>query len=299
MTRDQATCSYHILGRTVAVPKLAAGLYVVATPIGNLKDITIRALETLAGADAIACEDTRVTRKLLGHYGIRVPLTPYHDHTAAHARPNLREPIGAGEAIALVSDAGTPLVSDPGYKLVHEAREAGYSVTSIPGATAVIAALTNAGLPTDRFFFDGFLPAKAAQRQRRIGALARIPATLIVLESGPRLAETLAALAAELGPRQAAICREMTKLHEEIRRGPLDRLACHYAEGGETRGEIVIVIHPPGQNEMLPDAEQLDAMITEGLATASVKDVASEVAAMTGLPRRDVYRRALVLAKER
>lgn len=299
MTRDQATRGYHILGREVTVPKPAAGLYVVATPIGNLKDISIRALETLAGVDAIACEDTRVTRKLLDHYGIRVPLTPYHDHNAESARPRLLERIAAGEAIALVSDAGTPLVSDPGYKLVRQAREAGLSVTSIPGATSVIAALTNAGLPTDRFFFDGFLPAKSAQRQRRIGELARIPATLVLLESGPRLAGTLAALAEEFGAREAAVCREMTKLHEETRRGPLDFLARHYAEGGETRGEIVIVVHPPRQDEALPDAEQLDAMIVAGLASGSVKDVASEIAEMTGLPRRDVYRRALALAKAR
>ena len=213
-----------------------AGLHLVATPIGNLRDITLRALEVLAAADVIACEDTRVTRKLLDHYGIATPLTPYHDHNAAEARPKLLARLAAGAAVALVSDAGTPLVSDPGFKLVRAAREAGHAVTALPGASAVLAALAVAALPTDRFFFEGFLPPKEGQRRARIADLARIPATLVLFETGPRLAASLADLAAGLGPREAAICRELTKLHEEVRRGDLAALAQRLREGaGDAR----------------------------------------------------------------
>ena len=214
---------FFVAENELQAPSQSPGLYLVATPIGNLRDITIRALETLAGADVIACEDTRVTRKLLEHYGIATPLTPYHEHNAASARPKLLARISNGEAVALVSDAGTPMISDPGYKLVRAAHEAGHAVTSLPGASALLAALTNAGLPTDRFFFEGFLPAKASQRAARIGELARIPATLVLFESGPRLADALSALASGLGDREAAVCRELTKLHEEVRRDTLPR----------------------------------------------------------------------------
>src|SRR5688500_1307193 len=207
--------TYIVAGRPVESPGLAPGLHLVATPIGNLRDITIRALETLAAADVIACEDTRVTRRLLDHYGIATPLTPYHEHNAAAARPKLLTRLAAGEAVTLVSDAGTPLVSDPGFKLVRAARDAGHAVTALPGASATLAALASAGLPTDRFFFEGFLPAKQGQRRGRIAEIAAIPATLILFESGPRLARTLADVAAGLGPREAAVCRELTKLHEE------------------------------------------------------------------------------------
>ncbi len=209
----------------------------------------MRALELLAAADVIACEDTRVTRKLTERYGIKTPLTPYHEHNATEARPKILARLAQGQAVALVSDAGTPLISDPGYKLVRAASEAGHAVTALPGASAVLAALSVAGSPTDRFMFEGFLPPKHAGRQKRIAALASIPATLVLFESGPRLAASLADLAEGSGPRAAAICRELTKLHEEIRRGDLASLARDYAAGAETRGEIVIVIAPPADDD--------------------------------------------------
>src|SRR3954470_11998598 len=237
--------SYVIAGQTVEAPALAPGLHIAATPIGNLGDITLRALEALAGADVIACEDTRVTRKLLDRYGIETPLTPYHEHNAGEARPKILRRLETGEAVVLVSDAGTPLVSDPGFKLVTAVREAGHAVTALPGASATLAALTVAGLPTDRFFFEGFLPPKEAARRARIAELARVPATLVLFESGPRLGASLADLADGLGERAAAVCRELTKLHEEVRRGDLGSLAADYAGGAETRGEMVIVIAPP------------------------------------------------------
>src|SRR5580693_4047958 len=236
--RPGAARAYALGGQTVAAPPLEPGLYLVATPIGNLRDVSLRALEILAAADLIACEDTRVTRKLTGHYGIATPLTPYHDHNAATALPKLIARLADGASIALVSDAGTPLVSDPGYRLVRAAQAAGHPVTAAPGASAVLAALTLAGLPTDRFFFEGFLPAKETARRARIAALARIPATLVLFETGPRLAAALADLAAGLGEREAAICRELTKLHEEVRRGTLAELASAYRELPEPRGEI-------------------------------------------------------------
>ena len=231
----------------------------MATPIGNLGDISLRALETLAAADVIACEDSRVTRKLTEHYGIKTPLTPYHEHNAAEARPKLLARLGGGQAIALVSDAGTPLISDPGYKLVRAAADAGHTVIALPGASAVLAALGVAGLPTDRFFFEGFLPPKQAARQKRIALLSAIPASLVLFESGPRIAQALADLADGLGGRAAAICRELTKLHEEIRRDSLDDLARIYASGAETRGEFVIVIAPPADDETDADDDRRSA----------------------------------------
>ncbi len=281
-------------GRTVEAPPLPGGLYLVATPIGNLRDITLRALETLAAADVIACEDTRVTRKLLERYGITTPLTPYHEHNAETARPKILARLAAGDAVALVSDAGTPLVSDPGFKLVRAAREAGYHVTALPGASAVLAALSLAGMPTDRFFFEGFLPTKEGQRRTRIAELAGIPATLVLFETGPRLARTLADLAAGLGGREAAICRELTKLHEEVTRGDLAALARAYTHC-TPRGEIVIVIAPPARGAEQFDAGALDAMLRRALASASVKDAVSEVAAITGRSKREIYQRALAL----
>jgi 16S rRNA (cytidine1402-2'-O)-methyltransferase len=275
---------------------LNAGLYLVATPIGNLGDISLRALQTLAGADVIACEDTRVTRKLTAHYGISTPLTPYHEHNAAEARPRLLARLAEGQAVALVSDAGTPLVSDPGYRLVRAAEAAGHAVIAIPGASAVLVALAVAGLPTDRFFFEGFLPPKQAARQKRIAEIAAIPATLLLFESGQRLAATLSDLAAGLGPRAAAVCRELTKLHEEIRRAPLDALARAYADGAETRGEIVIVVAPPGAEAV--SSYDVDELLRNALARVSVKDAVGEVASATGRPRREVYQRALALAKD-
>jgi 16S rRNA (cytidine1402-2'-O)-methyltransferase len=294
---DRTERTYLIGGQNVAVERLKPGLHIVATPIGNLGDVTLRALAALAGADLIACEDTRVTRKLLDRYGIRTPLTPYHDHNAAEARPKLLHRLGEGAAIVLVSDAGTPLVSDPGYKLVRAARDAGHSVTTLPGPSAVLAALAVAGLPTDQFFFAGFLPPKQTARHARIAELARIPATLVMFETGPRVAATLADLAAGLGQqREAALCRELTKLHEEVRRGDLKTLAENYATE-EPRGEIVIVIGPPLAAEQ-PSAEETDQLLRNALARTSLKAAVAEVAATTGLPRRQIYQRALSLGNE-
>jgi 16S rRNA (cytidine1402-2'-O)-methyltransferase len=274
----------------------APGLYLVATPIGNLTDISLRALDVLAGVNVIACEDTRVTRRLTERYDIATRLTPYHEHNAAEARPKLLARLAAGEAVALVSDAGTPLVSDPGYRLVREAVAAGHAVTALPGASATLAALSLAALPTDRFFFEGFLPPKQAARQKRIAALKSIPATLVLFESGQRLAATLADLAAGLGPRLAAVCRELTKLHEEVRRGDLASLARDYAQGGESRGEIAVVVAPPAE-ESAP-AGDVDALLLLALKRVSLKDAVGEVALATGHPRRAVYQRALALAKD-
>lgn len=298
MTQPERSREFHLAGTRLVAPKLAEGLYLVATPIGNLGDITLRALQTLASADLIACEDTRVSRKLMDHYGIETALTPYHEHNAATARPKLLARITDGAAIALISDAGTPLISDPGFKLVREARDAGLAVTALPGASSVLTALVASGLPTDRFLFEGFLPAKATQRRVRITDLARIPASIVLFESGPRIADALADLAAAFGDREAAICRELTKLHEEIRRDQISALAAHYAGDAETRGEFVIVVAPP-QGETQPAADDVDALIRAALQRVSVKDAVGEIVAATGLPRRDVYQRALELAKER
>jgi 16S rRNA (cytidine1402-2'-O)-methyltransferase len=289
---------YALAGQQVDVAKLKPGLHVVATPIGNLGDITLRALDTLAGADLIACEDTRVTRKLLDRYAIATPLSPYHEHNAAQARPVLLQRMADGAAIALVSDAGTPLVSDPGFKLVRAAQEAGLSVTTLPGASSLLAALTVAGLPTDQFLFAGFLPPKEAARRTRIAELGRIPATLVLFETGPRAAASLADLANGLGEsREAALCRELTKLHEEVLRGDLKTLAKACADS-EPRGEIVLVIAPPQEAEPVSAAEA-DILLRKALARVSVKDAVGEVADATGLPKREVYQRALALAKDR
>jgi 16S rRNA (cytidine1402-2'-O)-methyltransferase len=295
--RERRERSYVLDGQRASAPALASGLYLVATPIGNLRDITVRALEVLAAADLIACEDTRVSRKLTEHYGIATPLTPYHDHNAAEARPMLLAHLANGAAIALISDAGTPLISDPGYKLARAAREAGASVTALPGASAVLAALGVSALPTDRFFFEGFLPAKEGARRARIAALKRMPATLVLFESGPRIAAALGDLAAEFGPREAAICRELTKLHEEVRRGDLATLARDYAAGAETRGEFVLVIAAPAGDA--GESADVDGLLRPALARLSVKEAVAEVAAVTGAPRRAVYQRALALDKER
>jgi 16S rRNA (cytidine1402-2'-O)-methyltransferase len=293
---EPASRTFTVAGQLLTAPKAVPGLHLVSTPIGNLGDITLRALETLAGVDIIACEDTRITRRLTERYGISALLKPYHEHNAALARPKILERLAQGASIALVSDAGTPLISDPGFKLVREVCAAGHPVIALPGPSSVLAALAVAALPTDRFFFEGFLPAKEAARRTRIGELVRIPATLVLFESGPRLAATLADLAAGLGKREAAVARELTKLHEEVRRGDLVSLAADYAAGAETRGEIVIVIAPPAATEQ-PSAADIDALLHAALARTSVKDAVAEVAAATGEPRRAIYARALELTK--
>jgi 16S rRNA (cytidine1402-2'-O)-methyltransferase len=281
---------------TIAAPPLAAGLYLVATPIGHLGDVTLRALETLAAADVVACEDTRITARLFARYGIATPLVPYHDHNAAAARPKLLARLAASAAVALVSDAGTPLISDPGFKLVRAAQETGHMVTAVPGASSVLAALAVAGQPTDRFFFEGFLPARAIARRERIAELATVPATLVVFETGPRVAATLDDLASALGARPAAVCRELTKLHEEVSRGDLAALAQRWRDGWETRGEFVVVIGPPAADEPMKEID-LDAILRGELAASSLKDAVDTVAKATGCQRRMVYQRALQLTK--
>jgi 16S rRNA (cytidine1402-2'-O)-methyltransferase len=291
----QSNRSFFIGGAPVPAPPLNPGLYIVSTPIGNLADVTLRALAILAGADGILAEDTRVSRTLLARYGIETPLSPYHEHNAAEARPRALRRIAAGQALALISDAGTPLVSDPGYRLVAEAVAQGFAVAAAPGPSAALAALCVAALPTDRFFFEGFLPPKRGARRERINALAAVPGTLIFYESPGRLAETLADLALELGPRPAAVARELTKLHEEVKRGALDALAAEYAGEEAPRGEIVIVVGGREARQPIAD-DALDREIAELLAKLSVKDAAAAIAARHGLPRRQVYARALALA---
>ncbi|WP_199720853.1 16S rRNA (cytidine(1402)-2'-O)-methyltransferase [Azospirillum cavernae] len=272
-------------------------MYVVATPIGNAADITLRALDTLTRATAIACEDTRVTAKLMGMHGIHTPFVSYHEHNAAKMRPILIERMKAGDSIALVTDAGTPLVSDPGYKLVRECVAAGVAVTTLPGASAPLVALVLSGLPTDRFLFAGFLPNKSSARRATAGELKGVPATLVFFESPQRLPESLADLAEILGPREAAVARELTKFYEEVRRGTLPELAAHYAEAGPPKGEVVLVIGPPGE-EATPSEADVDSLLRETLTRLSVRDAAADVAARTGQPKRAVYARALELARD-
>jgi len=269
---------------------LAPGLYIVATPIGNLGDLSPRAAAILSQAAVIAVEDSRVTAGLLRHIGVKRPMTPYHDHNAEAVRPGLIARMGM-EAVALVSDAGTPLISDPGYKLVRDARAAGHAVVTIPGPCAAIAALTLAGLPTDRFFFLGFLPPKAQARAAAIAEVAAIRATLVLYESGPRLAVTLAALAEGLGDRDAAVAREITKKFEEAVTDSLLALAARYADA-PPRGEIVIVVAPPGEPEAA-SAEDADAALAEALQRLPASKAAGEVAKKLGLDRRELYARAL------
>jgi len=282
-------------GAARETPRFAAGLYIVATPIGNLRDITLRALDILAAADVIACEDTRVTEKLMSRYGLAGRRLAYHEHNAERMRPLLIEKLKAGGTVALVSDAGTPLISDPGFKLVRAAIGEGIAVTTLPGPSAALAALVLSGLPSDRFFFQGFLPPKEAARRRVLGEIANLSATLIVYETGPRLAATLADMAELLGDRPAAVARELTKLYEELHRSGLAALAAHYAAAGAPKGEIVIVVGgaDAAAREAVSD-DELDAALDAALATMSVKDASAAVAEATGRPRRDVYQRALI-----
>lgn len=276
---------------------LAPGtLAIVATPIGNLEDFSPRAVAALTMADVVACEDTRVTAKLLHAYQIRTPMLSYHDHNAARMRPLLIERLRRGQIVALVSDAGTPLVSDPGYKLVEAVIAEGFAVTAIPGASAMLTALVLSGLPSDRFLFAGFLPPKEAARRAEIFALAAVPATLIFYEGAGRVAKSLTDLLSVLGPRRAAVARELTKRFEEVRRGRLDELLAFYADAPDPKGEIVILVGPPEAPEAGEIGEaELDAALATALATHSVREAASLVAAETGQPRRTVYARALKL----
>ncbi|HEX3881272.1 MAG TPA: 16S rRNA (cytidine(1402)-2'-O)-methyltransferase [Stellaceae bacterium] len=268
-------------------------MHIVATPIGNLGDITLRALWVLRGADRILCEDTRVTARLLGRYGITAALEPYHDHNADRVRPAILARLRRGERLALVSDAGTPLVSDPGYRLVRDALAEGLPVTTAPGPSAAVAALTLSGLPPDSFLFAGFLPPRQGARRTALAEWRRLAATLIFYEGPSRLAAALADMADILGDREAAVARELTKLHEETRRGRLAALAAHYREAGKPRGEVVIVVGPPEAAPAELTEAELDRLLDTALARHSLRDAAALVAEETGLPRRDLYRRAL------
>ena len=292
-----ANRTFLIGGHILNAPKPVPGLYLVATPIGHLGDITLRALETLAGVDIIACEDTRITRRLTERYAISALLKPYHEHNAALARPKILERLAQGASIALVSDAGTPLISDPGFKLVREVCAAGHPVIALPGPSSVLTALSVAALPTDRFFFEGFLPAKQVARRTRLAELARIDATLVMFESGNRVQDALRDLADLMGGRDAAICREMTKMHEDIRRASLSQLA-QAAGTLETRGEFVLVIGPPPEGAQVMAEHELDELLRSSLKRDSVKDAVAHAVELSGRPRREVYARALELAKE-
>ncbi|MEM9100399.1 MAG: 16S rRNA (cytidine(1402)-2'-O)-methyltransferase [Pseudomonadota bacterium] len=290
------------VGRGVASRPLAPGLYLIATPIGNAADITLRAIDLLTRADAIAAEDTRQTRKLMDIHGIPLagrPLVSYHDRNGAERRPQIARWLEEGKVVAYCSDAGTPLIADPGYRLAELAIEGGYGLTAAPGASAAITALALSGLPSDRFFFAGFLPPKSGARRASLAELAAIPATLIVYESPRRLAASLADMAETLGPRPAAVARELTKRFEEVRRAPLATLAEHYAGEDPPKGEIVVLIGPPdAQATEAANRASLDERLRTALETLSVKDAAKEVATRLGLPRRDVYGRALELSQK-
>jgi 16S rRNA (cytidine1402-2'-O)-methyltransferase len=284
-----------VVGRAeIAARPLEPGLHLVATPIGNLGDITLRALETLAGADVLACEDTRVTRVLLDRYGIRQRPLAYHEHNAAEAGPRLLAALEAGRSVALVSDAGTPLVSDPGFRLVEQALQAGHRVIPVPGPSALLAALAASGLPTDTFLFAGFLPTRGGQRRARLEELRGVPATLVFFESPRRLAETLSAMAETLGNRPVAVARELTKAFEEIRRGSLPDLAAAYAAEPAPRGEVVVCVGPPGEPEGM-GAEDVDRLLAALAAEMPAAKAAAEAARLTGRRKPELYRRLIEL----
>ena len=294
MTADSSAARTYVVGQSeISARPLEPALYLVATPIGNLGDITLRALETLAAADILACEDTRVTRVLLDRYGIRQRPVAYHEHNAGEAGPKLIAALEAGRSVALVSDAGTPLVSDPGFRLVGQALQAGIRAVPIPGASAVLAALTASGLPSDAFLFAGFLPVKDGQKRSRLEALKAVPATLIFFESPRRLAETLSAMTELYGDRPAVVGRELTKAFEEFRRGVLSELAAHYAQADTPKGEVVLCVGPPA--EAAPGAAEIDAMLLSLAAEMPASKAAAEAARLTGQPKSDLYRRLLGL----
>ena len=274
-------------------PSLRAGLYIVATPIGNLGDITLRAVETLRAVAAVACEDTRVTGKLLHHLGVKARMIRYDDHADERAREGILA-LAVDSAVALVSDAGTPLISDPGFRLVREARERGIAVTSLPGPSAAIVALTLAGLPTDRFVFAGFLPSKAKARGEALAEFASVRATLVFYETGPRLVASLEAVGEVLPGREVAVARELTKLFEECRTGSAAELAGHY-RAHPAKGEIVLLIGPPGEGGAVIDAVEIDRLLLAALENAKASQAAGEIARMHGLDRKTLYARALEL----
>lgn len=281
--------------RPLGAAQVMSGLYIVATPIGHLRDITLRAIDTLQSVDEVLAEDTRTARKLFDAHGINTRLTAYHDHNGAARRPELITRLEAGAKIALISDAGTPLVSDPGWKLAHDAAAAGIRIVPLPGASAMLAGLVTSALPSDRFMFCGFLPPRTSARKTALGALAAVPGTLIFYESGPRLIASLADMRDTLGPaRDAAVARELTKLFEETRRGTLAELATHYETNGKPKGEIVVLVGPPAAGTA-PDEEALKAALVAALATLPTKTAANQVASQYNLPRRDIYELALTL----
>lgn len=290
--------SYTAFGMKAEAEPLTPGLHIVATPIGNLKDVSFRALGTLAAADVVFAEDTRVSRKLLAHYGITTPLIAYHEHNAAEMRPKIIARLKEGQALALISDAGTPLVSDPGYRLVEAVLAEGFNVVPVPGPSAVLAALVAAGLPTDRFFFEGFLPPKSAARRERLAALATISATLVFFESPHRLVDMLRDALETLGDRTAVVARELTKLYETVRRGTLQNLTSEFEAASRPKGEIVVLIGATVTSDKLNEAtEGLDGRLRQHLTHLSVKDAVAVAVEETGLPRRQVYARAVALAK--
>ncbi|MEN3792612.1 16S rRNA (cytidine(1402)-2'-O)-methyltransferase [Fulvimarina sp. MAC3] len=294
MTQSNTSRTYRIRDATHEARRPEPGLYLVATPIGHLDDTSLRALDTLAGADLLACEDTRVTGKLLKRYGIERRMTAYHEHSGEKAGDALIETVRNGGSLALVSDAGTPLVSDPGYELVRIAIEADVPVFAIPGASAMLTALAVSGLPSDSFFFAGFLPSKEKARADRLEALIRIPGTLVFYEAPHRIATSLAAMHSALGDRPAAVCRELTKMHETIYRGPLSTLADEFAAMETVKGEIVVCVGPPVEEER-PDEADIDGILSGLLSEMKPAKASQEAARLTGLPRRELYQRALSL----
>jgi 16S rRNA (cytidine1402-2'-O)-methyltransferase len=298
LSNDEATTesgrqrSFRLHNMAVPARPLEPALYLVATPIGNLGDITLRALETLAGADVLACEDTRVTRVLLDRYGIHNRPYAYHEHNADEVGPRLMQALEAGKSVALVSDAGTPLVSDPGYRLAQSAIEAGHRVVPIPGASAPLAALVGSGLPNDAFLFAGFLPTRDKARRDRLAEFAAAPATLMFFESPHRIAAALVAAADVLGgDRLASVCRELTKTYEEFRRGTLAELSAHYADVDNVKGEIVLVIGPPPERPV--EQAEVDTMLADLSKTLPTAKAAAKAARLTGLPRKELYQRLL------
>lgn len=294
-TDDRESGQQRSDGRGASKRGVAPGLYIVSTPIGNLGDLTPRAVDIMRAADVIACEDTRVTGRLLKLHRIDTRMIPYHDHSSPEARHGLIRHLNDGKTVALVSDAGTPLISDPGYRLVRDAVDAGVMVTAAPGPSSPLTALVLSGLPTDRFLFAGYLPPKDKARRDALADVATVRATLVFLESPKRLAASVAAMADILGDRPAAVARELTKLHEEVRRGRLADLARDYAEMPAPKGEAVVVVGPPAADSAVQ--ADIDTLLGEALATMTVRDAAATVAAATGAPRKEVYSRALALGR--